>query len=229
MAAAVPTNIHPTDTPPFTLAAPPVVPPLLLFPPPEPLEEPDPPLAPPPPAPAALAPTVKMGKAVPVKEVWNSDGPSTQTAPPLPSKEQVSCKASSCHTVAPWTMVSVAHLIMSMASGGRKELTGRSCSHSIKAFNFFKEVRRRTIGRFDASNANSSEGSKGHTAGGHRGRERETRHAETGPRGKRKARKADTRNGRDCGGGRHDEGYGCVCPSESWEVPWVNRQCEEGR
>ncbi|KAJ6468817.1 hypothetical protein C8R45DRAFT_1167485 [Mycena sanguinolenta] len=108
MAATVPTNINPTDAPPFTLAAPPLrVPPVAvgLAPPPEPapaaLE--DPPLPPPDPL-VATAPTVVNGKAVPVKVVWNPDGPSTQTAPPLPSSAQLSLTASSRHTEAPWTM-----------------------------------------------------------------------------------------------------------------------------
>ncbi|KAJ7501055.1 hypothetical protein B0H11DRAFT_1993477 [Mycena galericulata] len=106
MAAAVTTNIHPTDAPPFALAAP-----LGALPvdwaPPDPDPAADPPLPPPPPAPAAFAPTVKRGTAVPVNEVSNSPTPNTQTAPPLPSNEQVSWSASSRHTVAPCTIVSV--------------------------------------------------------------------------------------------------------------------------
>ncbi|KAJ7735530.1 hypothetical protein DFH07DRAFT_843556 [Mycena maculata] len=112
MAAAVTTNIHPTDALPFALAAPlgalpveaaPPDPPLPLLPPPAPLS--------PPPAPAAFAPTVKMGTALPVNEVSNSPAPITQSAPPLPSNEQVSWIASSRHTVAPWTMVSVSVVV----------------------------------------------------------------------------------------------------------------------
>jgi hypothetical protein len=101
MAAIEPTNIQPTDAPPCTLGAPPVLPPPELF------EEPDPPLPPPDPPPlAALAPTVKIGMAVPVNVVWNPLGPRLQTAMPLPSNEQVSWISSLRQTVAPCMMVS---------------------------------------------------------------------------------------------------------------------------
>ncbi|KAJ7481346.1 hypothetical protein B0H11DRAFT_1915505 [Mycena galericulata] len=85
MAAAVTLNIHPTDAPPFTLAAPLGALPVGWAPPDPPLPPPapfaDPPLPPPPPA--AFAPTVKMGMVLPVNEVSNSPAPITQIAPPL--------------------------------------------------------------------------------------------------------------------------------------------------
>jgi hypothetical protein len=142
-----PPQYQPRSTQPFTLAAPP---PLGALPPPELFEEPDPLLPPPdPPAPAALAPTAEMGMAVPVNEVANSPASITQAAPPLPSNEQVSWRSSSCHTVAPWTMVPATYLTASKIHPGIKqgsELTCECLSVPINTYNVLNEICRRTIG-----------------------------------------------------------------------------------